>query len=64
MGDDNESDSSVWWLDLGATSHMTSVRQDFTRLESETPGSVTLADKCEIASVGKGDVCASLCRDF
>ena len=59
-GDAEDSEKQTWWIDSGATSHMTGERGDFSRFENVEPGSVTLADKTEIASVGKGDVRASI----
>ena len=49
-----------WWLDSGASCHMTGDKNDFISYQKETPGVVTLADKSQIASVGVGDVKAEI----
>ena len=58
-GDEPDS-KDPWWLDSGASCHMTGDKNDFISYQKETPGLVTLADKSQIASVGKGDVKAEL----
>ena len=59
-GNPDESDDQEWWLDSGATSHMSGEESDFTTLSDDKPGSVSLADKSEITSKGKGDIRASI----
>ena len=60
-GDEDDSEETTWWLDSGATSHMTGERDDFSTFEDKPrPGAVSLADKSEIASAGRGDIRANI----
>ena len=56
VGDSPEGNSD-WWLDSGATQHMTGVMEDFVRYEAvKNHGGVTLADKSLIPVHGIGEV--------
>ena len=59
-GDDADSDKDAWWLDSGASRHMSGEKSDFIDYQKEKPGLVTLADKSQITSLGKGDVDAKI----
>ena len=60
-GDEENTDDKTWWLDSGATSHMTGDDSDFSSFqEDHQPGAVSLADKSEITCLGRGDIRANI----
>lgn len=50
------SEDQHWYLDSGATEHMSSRRTSFVNYESMTGKTVTIADKRKVFVVGKGDI--------
>ena len=61
VGDETDPDGSAWWLDSGASVHMSGEKKDFVTFnENDQPGTVALADKSEIASTGTGDIPATI----
>ena len=53
----NNSVGDIWWVDSGATQHMTCVKEDFiSHSKFDTPVKVNLADDSFLLSYGSGDI--------
>ena len=50
------SDPALWYLDTGATNHMTGRREFFSNLDESTTGSVKFGDNSRIQIRGKGGI--------
>ena len=50
------SDPTLWYLDAGATNHMTGRREFFRNLDESTTGSVKFGDNSRIKIGGKGEI--------
>ena len=50
------SDPTLWYLDTGATNHMTGRREFFRNLDESTTGSVKFGDNSRIKIGGKGEI--------
>ena len=50
------SDPTLWYLDTGATNHMTGRREFFSVLDESTTGSVKFSDNSRILIKGKGSI--------
>lgn len=60
-----ELDIDVWYLDSGASSHMTGWRDLFEDFKAfQEPTSIKLGNGVEIAAHGKGHISVSVCTDF
>ena len=53
---DAEHDDSLWYLDSGATNHMTGCRDAFTDIDTAVHGSVKFGDGSEVTIEGAGTV--------
>lgn len=52
----SQGESNVWYLDNGASSHMTGFEAKFTRLDKQVTGVVSFGDGSEVKIQGKGSV--------
>ena len=50
------SDPALWYLDTGATNHMTVRREFFLNLDKSTSGFVKFGDNSKIRIEGRGDI--------
>ena len=50
------SDPALWYLDTGATSHMTGRREFFNKLDNSITGSVKFGDNSWIQIEGRGEI--------
>ena len=50
------SDPALWYLDTGATNHMTGKREFFSNLDESSTGSVKFSDNSRIEIRGKGEI--------
>ena len=57
-----QSDSNVWYLDNGASSHMTGFKSKFTELNEQISGQVSFGDGSTVRIEGKGYV-AFVCKN-
>jgi transposase InsO family protein len=56
-GDDGgEHDTGLWYLDTGATNHMTGAREAFTELNTRVQGTVKFGDGSVVAIEGRGSI--------
>ncbi|WOG99518.1 hypothetical protein DCAR_0518871 [Daucus carota subsp. sativus] len=53
---DEESKKNVWYLDSGASNHMTGHKELFTEIDDSITGEVTFGDSSKIPVKGKGTV--------
>jgi len=51
-----EEDKGVWYLDTGASSHMSSNKEFFTNLDESIAGNIVFGDNTKVLIKGKGDI--------
>lgn len=51
---DNTDDGKVWYLDTGASNHMTGCKKQFTELNTSVSGSVKFSDGSTVSIAGRG----------
>ena len=54
--DGKSEDSNMWYLDNGASNHMTGQRSKFTELDESVTGRVKFGDGSTVSIQGKGSV--------
>jgi hypothetical protein len=56
LDDDSKRNAGLWYLDIGATNHMTGTREIFSELDTGIQGMVRFGDGSVIAIAGRGTI--------
>lgn len=56
LDDDGARDAGLWYLDTGATNHMTGAREVFTELNTGIQGTVRFGDGSVVSIAGRGNI--------
>ena len=56
LDDEGDRDANLWYLDTGATNHMTGAQEVFTELDTSIRGSVRFGDGSTAAIEGQGTI--------
>lgn len=56
QGESHKNDGNLWYVDNGASNHMTGVKELFSELDNRTTGQVRFGDGSKVAIEGKGSL--------